>query len=268
MHLKNYGLDLQISYNMLSDFPQRPFLSIIIPAYNEEERLPHTFHEILSFIEHQDFTTEVLIVNNASTDRSEEIITDFLRNHSFFQHIYEPRRGKGAAVRTGVLSAQGEYILICDADMATPIEEASKFLPPQLDHFDVAIGSREAPGAHRYGEPFYRHLMGRIFNIIVQWLVLPGIRDSQCGFKCFRRTIANDLFSASTLDGWAFDVEILYIAFLRGYKIIEVPVNWSYGEKSKVNPFIDSFRMLRDVVKVRQNGREGKYKSTTSIESL
>jgi dolichyl-phosphate beta-glucosyltransferase len=236
-------------------------LSIIVPAYNEEERLHDTLNKIAFFIECQEYATEVVIVNNASTDRTSSIIDDFTTQHPSFRQIYEPRRGKGAAVRTGILAGQGDYLLICDADLAVPLEEINKFLPleQQLIDYDIAIGSREVPGSVRYGEPLFRHLMGKVFNLVVRWLVLPGFHDTQCGFKCFRRNIAHALFSISTIDGWGFDVEILYIALRRGYRIVEIPVQWHYRKKSKINPLIDPWCMLRDILKVRRNCSKGIY---------
>jgi len=244
---------------------RQPFLSIIIPAFNEEERLPDTLHRIITFVKSQHYTVEVLIVDNASTDMTGTVISNSVPSYPFFKSLYEHRRGKGAAVRKGILSARGEYILICDADMAVPIEEVEKFLPPRINDYDIAIGSREAPGAQRYGEPLYRHLMGRVFNVIVQCCALPGIHDSQCGFKSFRRAAAHDLFSVSKLDGWSFDVEILYIALLRGYRISEVPVNWYYGKNSKINPIYDSWQMFKEVIKVRWNGLRGLYNIKQNI---
>src|SRR4030042_6206600 len=207
---------------------KQPFLSIIIPAFNEEQRLSTTPKRIATFVEGQIYSVEVIVVDNASTDHTGNIISDFVSRYLFINNLYEAKHGKGAAIRKGILSAQGEYILICDADMAVPIEEVNKFLPSQINNYDVAIGSREAPGAKRYGEPFYRHLMGRVFNIIVQCLVLPGIHDTQCGFKSFRHAVAYDLFNTGKLNGWGFDAEILYIAKLRGYRIVEVPIRWYY----------------------------------------
>jgi dolichyl-phosphate beta-glucosyltransferase len=148
---------------------------------------------------------------------------------------------------------------MCDADLAVPIAEVGKFLPPQCDMCDVAIGSREIAGARRYNEPFYRHIMGRIFNIVVQLLLLPGIRDTQCGFKCFRRDPGHDLFSSSRIMGWGFDAEILYIASLREYRILEIPVTWYYGAQSKVSPIRDSWRMFKELLIIRQNGKRGVY---------
>jgi dolichyl-phosphate beta-glucosyltransferase len=147
-----------------------------------------------------------------------------------------------------------------------PIEEVSKFLPPNLAGYDVAIASREVQGAARYDEPWYRHLMGRVFNLLVRLLTVPGIQDTQCGFKCFRRQVALDLFASQTIDGWAFDVELLHIARRRGYKIVEVPVNWYYGTNSRVSPLRDSWNMLREVIRIRRNSRAGLYDRHTDPE--
>ena len=230
-----------------------PYLSIIVPAFNEAERLPTTLEQISEFVNNRDFLTEVIVVDNASTDATKNIITAYHSRYPFIKYCLETTPGKGAAVRTGILAGQGDYLLICDADLAVPLEEIGKFLPPRLQNYDIAIGSREAEGAKLYGEPFYRHLMGRVFNVIVRILLLPGILDTQCGFKCFRRDTAHELFSVSNINGWSFDVEILYIARLRGYRILEMPVNWYYGEKSKVNPVRDTLSMFKEVLAIRKN---------------
>lgn len=241
-----------------SNMPQY-YLSIIIPAYNEEIRIGKTLSRIISFVEAQPFRAEVLIVDNGSTDRTGKIVLDLLVKYPYIKYLYEPVRGKGAAVRNGVLSAMGEYLLLCDADMAVPINNVSKFLPPDEGAFDIVIGSREVQGSNRYNEPLFRHIIGRIFNCMVQLLVLPGINDTQCGFKCLRREVAHDLFSRSTLKGWSFDVEVLYIARLRGYDIIETPVDWYYGEFSRVNLFRDPCHMLKDIFQIRLNASRGVY---------
>jgi dolichyl-phosphate beta-glucosyltransferase len=239
---------------------KRPLLSVVIPAFNEEERLPATLLRVAEFAAGQSYAVEVIVVDNASTDGTGGIVKDFILLNPFFRLMREERRGKGAAVRRGMLAATGEYILICDADLAVPIEEADTMLTFLRDSgYDIAIGSREAAGARRFNEPPYRHLMGRVFNLIVRGLLLPGIKDSQCGFKCFRRQAAADLFGPGSIDGWGFDAEILYISRLRGYRFIEVPVKWYYGEKSKVNPLRDPWRMLQDVLRVRANRWRGKY---------
>jgi len=140
-----------------------------------------------------------------------------------------------------------------------PVEEIAKFMPPALSGYDVAIASREAPGARRIGEPHYRHLMGRVFNFIVRTLAIPRIQDTQCGFKAFRREVARDIFSVQTIDGWGFDVEVLFVALKRGYKLVEVPITWYYMPQSRINPIRASIEMLGEVLRVRLNGWRGLY---------
>jgi dolichyl-phosphate beta-glucosyltransferase len=234
-------------------------LTIVIPAYNEAHRLPTTLPQVTAFAEAQDYPVEVIVVDNASTDRTSDVVREIAADRPFVSLLYQPIQGKGAAVRKGMLEGRGEYLFMCDADLAMPIEEVSKFLPPTLSGYDVAIASREAPGAVRYDEPGYRHLMGRVFNFVVRTLAVPGIQDTQCGFKCFRREVAHDILAVQTLNGWAFDVEILHIAHRRGYRLVEVPVNWYYGEGSRISPIRDSFNMLIEVLRVRRNGRNGLY---------
>ena len=201
----------------------------------------------------------MLVVDNASTDKTADIVRAAAADHPIISLLYQPVQGKGAAVRKGIPAGRGDYLFICDADLAMPIEEVSKFLPPDRSDYDVAIASREVPGAVRYNEPWYRHLMGRVFNLLVRLLAVPGIQDTQCGFKCFRREAAHDLFSAQTVDGWAFDVELLHVAGRRGYRIVEVPVNWYYGTDSRVSPLRDSWNMLREVLQIRRNSQAGLY---------
>ena len=234
-------------------------LTIIIPAYNEEQRLPETLPKVVSVAEAQDYGIEILVVDNASTDRTAEIVRGVSAAHPIVSLLSQPRPGKGAAVRKGMLKGRGEYLFICDADLAMPIEQVNRFLPPALSDYDIAIASREAPGAVRYNEPWYRHTMGRVFNTLVRLVAVPDIQDTQCGFKCFRRQAAQDLFTTQTLDGWAFDVEVLYIARQRGYRIVEVPIDWYYGEGSRISPLRDSLNMAREVFRIRRNGRAGLY---------
>jgi dolichyl-phosphate beta-glucosyltransferase len=236
-----------------------PLLSIIIPAFNEEKRLSHTLSRILSFIESQSYSAEIIVVDNASTDLTRTIVEDFMLRTPLIRYVYEEEQGKGAAARTGILAGRGDYLLISDADMAVPISEVNSFFSTGREGFDVAIGSREIKGAARYHEPFYRHLMGRVFNLIVQMLVLPGIQDTQCGFKCFRRDPGHDLFARSTIAGWSFDVEILCMARHRGYRIIEVPVTWHHGAQSKISPLRDTWHMLKELMAIRKNVKKGVY---------
>ena len=148
---------------------------------------------------------------------------------------------------------------MCDADLSMPINEINRFLPPALEAFDVAIASREAPGAVRYNEPAYRHWGGRAVNLMIRLLALPGLHDTQCGFKCFRAEAAQRLFGCQTLYGWSFDVEILYLARLVGYRILEIPVPWYFDPESKVRAVPDALRMGRDLLSVRRNHRLGLY---------
>lgn len=236
-----------------------PFLTIIIPAYNEETRLAKTLPKVAEFVEAQDYTTEVLVVDDGSTDRTAAVVAEFSLKFSFIRLIKVNHGGKGHAVKAGMLQARGEYAFLCDADLAMPITELPKFLPPQRNGHQVAIGSREVAGAVRYNEPFYRHLMGRVYNWLVKTMAVPGFEDTQCGFKCFHRSVTHDLFSHQTIDGFGFDVEILYLAQKRGYRIVEVPIHWYYQSESKVHPIRDTIRMVQDMIAVRQNDRRGLY---------
>jgi dolichyl-phosphate beta-glucosyltransferase len=237
-----------------------PFLSIILPAHNEEKRLPRTLDEVNSFVAAQSYPVEVVLVENGSQDRTLELARQHTAQMPYLQVIHEEQSGKGLAVKTGILAAKGDYRIFCDVDFSMPIEEINRFIPPALPDCQVAIGSREAPGAVRYNEPYYRHLSGRVFNTLVRWLALPGLQDTQCGFKCFRGDIADELFPLQTNTGWAFDVEVLFAARQRGYRIVEVPVPWYFNPESKVRMLRDSWRMLRDLIQIRRNGLQGKYR--------
>ena len=163
--------------------------------------------------------------------------------------------GKGWAVRHGMLAAHGEFRLLCDADLSVPIEQVERLLPPQSGTAEVAVGSREAPGAARYGEPARRHLMGRAFNSLVQRMASLGLADTQCGFKCFRGEAADRLFGQSTMNGFSFDVEVLHLARRSGLTIAEIGVDWHYREHSKVRPFRDSISMTLDLLRIRWRHR-------------
>lgn len=247
---------------------QLPLLSIIIPAYNEEHRLPKSLDSIVAFFENEcrrrDLCIEVLIVENGSRDRTTEIAESYAARYPYMRVLHSAK-GKGAAVRMGMMAGQGEYLFMCDSDLSMPIEEVLKFLPPQLDGYDVAIASREGPGAHRYNEPHFRHLMGRVFNLIVRVIAIPHFQDTQCGFKSFRCEVAREVFTDGAMDGWAFDVEALFIALQRGYKVVAVPINWYHDPDSRVNPLHDTWRMFRDVLKIRLNGLRGVYRRQAKL---
>lgn len=236
-----------------------PFLSIIIPAYNEENRLPRTLEQVLEFLNKQTYSFEVVVVENGSSDRTFEVAKEYAQTLSNVIVLKEDQRGKGNAVRRGMLEATGEYRFICDADLSMPIEEVSKFIPPQLTDFDIAIGSREAFGAVRYNEPSYRHIGGRAINLLIRLFILSGFQDTQCGFKCFRAEVAENLFRQQTLTGWSFDIEILYLARRKKLRIKEIPIAWYFYADSKVNAFRDALRMISDIFVIHLNAIRGKY---------
>lgn len=251
----------------MSDCEQTPYLSIIIPAYNEERRLPPTLVKIVGYLRQQSYASEVLVVENGSTDQTSQVVSRFVDEHSTPDDklvrvkLLHSLPGKGAAVKHGMLNACGEYRFICDADLAMPIEEIGKFLPPALKRggFDIAIASREIEGAVRFQEPEYRHIMGRVFNWLVRLLAVPGIQDTQCGFKMFTSEAAEIIFPLQRIDGWGFDVEVLYIARRHRLKLVEIPIHWYYQTDSRVRPVRDTVSMLRELLKIRRNGRRGLY---------
>lgn len=236
-----------------------PLASVIIPAWNEERRMSASLKQVAAFVREQPHPIEVIVVDDGSADATPTIVEEFGQKHPFIRLIRNPHGGKGAAVKTGVAQAEGQYLIISDTDLSVPIEELPKFLPPTLDGYDIAIASREVKGAKRISEPYYRHLMGRIYNLLVRVMAVPGIQDTQCGFKAFRREVAREIFPYQTIEGWGFDVEILFIAQRFGYRIVEVPVIWYYGAESKVEPVKDTLGMVSDLWQVRRNGWQGLY---------
>ena len=248
---------------MSPDGQPQPLLSIIIPAYNEERRLPGSMQKIDAFFAAQPYQSELIIVENGSIDDTTAVAEAFAAQHPYARVIHSAK-GKGAAVRMGMLEATGRYRFMCDADLSMPIDEVSKFLPPASAPYHVAIASREAPGAHRYGEPAYRHLMGRVFNGIVRLLAIPQFQDTQCGFKCFEGAAADDIFRLQSMNGLGFDVEAVAIALARGYAVIEVPIHWYFDADSRVRPVHDTVRMVREVWAVRRNLKTGVYTQPVS----
>jgi dolichyl-phosphate beta-glucosyltransferase len=240
---------------------ERPFLSIVVPAYNEEGRLPQTLPRIVEFLKAQEYLGEVIVVDDGSRDGTASVVELIAAETPIVRLIRNEHRGKGYAVKTGVMAAQGDHIFLCDADLSMPIEEVANFLPPALEEYDVAIGSREVEGARRYDEPGLRHLMGRVFNTLVRLLAVRGFQDTQAGFKCFARDAAHEVFPYQTMDGFGFDVEVLFIAQKRGYRIVEVPINWYYMTNSRVSPVSDSIRMFREILQVRMNDWRGLYQT-------
>lgn len=249
-----------------------PSLSIVIPAYNESARLDDCLREVLAFVKDRRSLTEVLLVDDGSTDDTLRRAEAFADRPGLLRVLAEPHRGKAAAVEAGMLAATGTVILFMDADLATPLRYTETLLARIDAGADVAIASREGVGSNRLGEPIHRHLMGRAFNLLVQVLLLPGIQDTQCGFKAFRRDAAHEILRRTLLYRGselahgarvtAFDVELLYVARRLGQRIDVVPVVWSAGGDSKVNPILDTWINLTDVFKIRINGWRGRYPSS------
>lgn len=245
------------------------YLSVIVPSYNEQQNIQRgVLQEILDYLVSRDYEWELLLSDDGSTDGTSQILDTFANQNERVRVIHNIHAGKGPTVQSGILSATGKWRLFTDFDQSTPLREVEKLLKYQLD-FDVIIGSREITGAQRDEEPWYRHLMGRGFNLLVQILAIPGILDTQCGFKLFSATAADQLFSQLVVYGrhqkrrdaytGAFDVEALFLANKIGFKIREVPVQWKHHDTNRVSPVKDSLRMLIDIIKIRIAYLQGKY---------
>ncbi|HSN94399.1 MAG TPA: dolichyl-phosphate beta-glucosyltransferase [Anaerolineaceae bacterium] len=238
-----------------------PKLSIVIPAHNEAARLPKTLQEVHEYIISLPFEAEVLVVENASSDATAAIVREVMPAMPELRLLELAEPGKGNAIHRGMLEAKGAWRFMADADLSMPISQVSRFIPPQLEDADLAIASREAKGARRIDEPAFRHFVGRVFNLLVRALVLPGIQDSQCGFKCFSATATELIFPLQTEKGWSFDVELLAIAREKGLKIVEIPIDWTYYAGSRMNVFKEAFRMANDLLRIRRKRKAGAYRA-------
>jgi dolichyl-phosphate beta-glucosyltransferase len=239
----------------------QPQLSIVIPALNEEARLGPTLGDYLAYCHQSGRQVEVIVVDDGSVDHTSVLVNRFASEHPEVRLIrLAENHGKGHAVRSGVVNARGKLVLFADADGATPLSELER-LESALDAgADVAIGSRAMHDQTvRVNARLYRRIMGRIFHRIVESLTVPGVKDTQCGFKLFRGPVAHDLFSRMRMRGFSFDVEVLMMAQRRGYRIAEVPVNWTHQPGSKVNLVTDSARMVRDLFVIRGRYMRGEY---------
>ncbi|MEL7645208.1 MAG: dolichyl-phosphate beta-glucosyltransferase [Anaerolineaceae bacterium] len=240
---------------------ENPYLSIIIPAHNEALRLPAALERVAAFVRAQSYPCEVLVVENGSKDETAAIARAWLEKLPELRVLSLQEAGKGSAVKAGMLAARGACRYMADTDFSVPLEELPRILEAMQAGADVAIGSREAPGALRIGEPFYRHWSGRFFNMLVRWWVVPGIQDTQCGFKCFSAGAAEALFPLQTMSGWSFDVEVLAAAQQNGYRVQEVPVTWTYGTGSRIKPLRDAYALVSELWKIRANSRRGAYRA-------
>ena len=234
-------------------------LSIVVPAYNEAARIGLSIQTLLAELPDLDGGWEIRIVDDGSTDDTAAIVAAEAAADARVVLQREPHRGKGGALRAGLLAARGALRFMCDADLSMPTRELPRFLARVPAHCDIAIGTREGEGARRVGEPGHRHTMGRMFNALVRASGLASGQDTQCGFKMFTAQAVNAIFPYTRIEGWAVDIEMLYLAKLRGLRVGEVPIEWHYRDRSQVSPIADSLRMTRDVLKIRLNGLRGLY---------
>ena len=234
-------------------------VSIVVPAFNEEVRIGSTLEDLSRFLAAQSWTWEVRVVDDGSADATCRIVEEWHRREPNIVLQREPHRGKGGAVKAGLLASAARFRFICDADLSMPVGELPRFLPPKLTDFDVAIGSREGVGARRVGEPMIRHVAGRVFNYAVQRLTVPGINDTQCGFKMFTGAAADAIFPQVTVEGWAFDIEVLSIARARSMRIVEVPIEWHYRRASQLSLIRDGVSMFRELLRIRAKASRGDY---------
>ncbi|MDP3731398.1 MAG: glycosyltransferase family 2 protein [bacterium] len=238
------------------------YLSVIIPAYNEEKRISKTLLAVDSFLRRQNYEYEILVVSDGSKDRTVEVVNGLKGQIKNLKLIDEKtNHGKGWVVRRGMLEANGQYRLFMDADNSTTVDQINNFLPYLDQGYDIVIGSRRAPGAViAVRQPWIRDLLGGVFRFIVQSLVPLGVTDSQAGFKVFSEKAVEETFKKQTIFRWAFDVEILAIARLKGFKIKEVPIHWTNDTESHVK-LSGMIKMLLEIGRVRLNLWGGKYRS-------
>lgn len=255
---------------------EKPFISIIIPAYNEADRLPTTLAVITAYLRQKPFCSEIVVIDDGSQDETFNIAADFFYkthwSNLFYQILKNPQNlGKGASIRFGISKANGDFILFTDADNSTPIEELDKLLPflitpqqlvnnRQSPTYEIAIGSRHLKESSiLIHQPWYRKLLGRFANLLIQLLLLPGISDTQCGFKLFKADVAKELFAKSRLNRWGFDMEILFLAREKNYRIKEVPVLWLNSPNSRLRPIKDGLKTLKELLQIKFNNWRGQY---------
>lgn len=248
---------------------KEPYLSVVIPSYNEKSNLKRgILDKVHLYLSKQKYDWEILLTDDGSTDGTTEQLKKFAQKHTNTRVVTNPHRGKGPTVSSGMLAATGQWRLFTDFDQSTPLPEVGLLLE-ETEEFDVVIGSREIEGALRDKEPFYRHLMGRGFNLVVQLLAVANIEDTQCGFKLFSAKATKKLFPLLKIYGQeqtrtdaftgAFDVELLFLARKNGFKIKEVPILWRHYHTDRVDPIKDSWRMFKDIVRIRIAALRGQY---------
>lgn len=238
-----------------------PVLSVVVPAYNEAAGIDTTITRLVDYLEDSPREWELVVVNDGSEDDTAAIVRKRCEGEPNLRLIDAPHGGKGAAVRRGMLEAQGSFRFLCDADLSMPPEHIERFFdgPDGNPRFDVAVGSREAPGARRIGEPWRRHFIGRVFNWVVRIFAVRGIQDTQCGFKLFSAAAANEIFRLQKLDGWAFDVELLYLSRKAGYSVGEIAIDWWFGQRSSRVSLVLGGMAFLDILRIRLNDLRGRY---------
>ncbi len=243
-------------------------VSIVIPAFNESQRIVSSLHKIAEYISSKDGRYEVIVVDDGSTDPTVEVVRRVLpslnartKNSTWMVISVGQNKGKGSVVKRGMLAARGRMVLFSDADLSTPIGELDRLSMEMEKGCDVVIGSRAVRGSKiTKSQPFYRVFMGKTYNMIVRSLTIRGIHDTQCGFKLFKKSVVVPIFSRQTIDGWGFDVEILYVAKKLGYCIKEIPVEWADDRGTKVTPLKTAFEMFFEIIHIRKMDALGRYR--------
>ena len=242
----------------------RPELSVVIPVYNEEARVGRTLEEAIAYLKKKGILSEILVVDDGSEDGTLQVVGRFLKKTG--RHVslkilnHSSNQGKGAAVRTGFMAAKGRWVLYMDADNSTPLSQFDRFQPALEKGYEVLIGSRAVDRKLvKVHQPIYREAMGRFFNLLVQLVTIPGLWDTQCGFKAFKREAVQSIFPLQTIHRFGFDVELLFIARKQGFKILEIPVEWFDSPYSKVHIVRDSAQMFLDLLIIRWNDLKGRY---------
>jgi glycosyltransferase involved in cell wall biosynthesis len=235
--------------------------SIVLPAYNEGERLAASLEKILAYAARRGWTAEIIVVNDGSSDNTCEIVRNLASSYPMLRLLENPgNRGKGYSVRNGMLHATGDILLFSDADLSSPIEETEKLFAAIGAGADVAIGSRWIDAKLQIRrQPLHRRLLGRIFNLALRVILGLEWKDTQCGFKAFRRPAAEAIFPLQRIERWGFDPELLYLAKRLDLKISEVPVSWSHREGTRISPFRDGVRMFWELLRIRWNAMRGRY---------
>ena len=239
---------------------ENPFISVVIPAFNEQDRIGDTVTGIMAYLDQKQFTWEILVIDDGSNDKTYQVIDEISSGTEASVNVLSIQHGgKGWAVKNGMLAARGEYRFMADADMAMPVGQLDRFLKFIEKGYDIVIGSRQMAGSRRFSEPRSRHIMGRIFNWIVQIFAIKGFQDTQCGFKCFNAKTAEILFGLLHTKGFGFDVELLYLANKLNLSVLEMPIDWYHQKSSKVRPVQDSILMVKDILGIRVRDLFGFY---------